>query len=269
MTESQKEIILNNLNKSSKELEGILKISHKKIIEYCKNNNIRLKHMKSSYDLDFFEKIDTEEKAYFLGLIYADGYILNGRKNRKESDAVGLALTDLDVLEKFKKVLNSNHPINIYQDSRNKNWKPTGRIIIYGEKITQDLISKGVLKNKSLILTFPSYDIVPKELISHFIRGYFDGDGHLGHYIIHKNINKFTLTLTGTWEMLAGIQDFFKTHVNFTQRFPEREKNNYTLFYTGRLQFFRILNILYSDATVYMDRKYNYYLDLKSKYSES
>lgn len=72
--------------------------------------------------------------------------------------------------KKIVKALNSDIPI--------KEYLPNVFVIQFCSKqITQDLVRLGAIPNKSLVLQFPTFDIVPEEYISSFILGCFDGDG--------------------------------------------------------------------------------------------
>ena len=105
-----------------------------------------------------------------MGFLYADGYV-----NSEKGVELTLKADDLEHIESFKKFLNSNHNIEF---RKNVN---AYRINIYSKKMANDLINLGCFQNKSLKLKFPTNQQVPKELISHFMRGYFDGDGCISY----------------------------------------------------------------------------------------
>ena len=117
--------------------------------------------------LPHFEKIDSEEKAYWLGFLYADGYI-SFSENKIE---LSLAEKDVHHIEKFRDFLGINNRI-CYRPS-----VKAYRLSFRSDKCKQDLINQGCTPRKSLTLKFPTSKQVPYELIRHFIRGYFDGDG--------------------------------------------------------------------------------------------
>ena len=123
-----------------------------------------------SVNEDYFNKIDSEDKAYFLGLLYADGYNYTAGKNKHFS----LSLVDTDVLILFKKAINSKH--SIYKIKlQNERYTQQYRLQINSKKLCERLTQLGCIQNKGKVLTFPSNDNLPQELIPHFIRGYFDG----------------------------------------------------------------------------------------------
>lgn len=118
---------------------------------------------------DYFEKIDTFDKAYFLGLIFADGNIMSkiGRMQ------ISLSEDDQYILEKFNQYANFN--TTLYK-SHCESPKPRMALSVHSKKLVSDLIKHGVKDRKSINGTcIPS--TVPDELVPHFIRGYFDGDG--------------------------------------------------------------------------------------------
>lgn len=208
----------------------------------------KLGRRKYNVDDNYFNVINSEEKAYWLGFIYADGFV-----NTLE-DRIGISLNvkDKNHLEKFKTCINSESPINDYEE---KSGYAVGsmysRILITSKQLKQDLIRLGVVENKTNILNFPTYSQVPKKLISHFIRGYMDGDGS-----ITNGNNSYLIKFTGTKEVIEGIQRELNTNVALEERFPERNVNNYSITIGGNIQVKRILEYIYKDSTIFLDRKY-------------
>lgn len=212
----------------------------------------------------YFDEIDTPEKAYWLGFIYADGYI----SFPVYSYLLGIALAKQDEghLIKFKSAINSNHKISTYKA---KGYSDTlySRVIIRSNHMCNQLIQKGVLLHKTNILKFP-YGIVPDNLISHFIRGYFDGDGCLT-YSINKRTGRtvFQIKIVGTKEVLKGINEYIPINktFNLTKR-RQNGTNNFNLEIGGNKQVGVVLDYMYKDSTVHLDRKYEKYLYYKSIY---
>ena len=219
----------------------------------------KLNRRKYSVNDNYFNVIDTEEKAYWLGFIYADGYVITGM------DKIGISLNSIDKnhLDKFKQATLATYPINDYKE---KSGYGVGsiysRILITSKQMKNDLLRLGIYENKTLILKFPTQ--VPKCLIRHFIRGYFDGDGSLtyGRKQVCGNCN-YSIKFTGTIEMINAIQEYLGTSVKEEQRYPERNVNNYSITIGGNQQVRKILDNLYQGATIYLERKYNRYIELK------
>lgn len=163
--------------KSVTELASQYNVDRKLLSDKMKEKGviIRLSGAKP-LDENYFDKIDTAEKAYWLGFLYADGYV--GENNSIE---FCLQITDSYAVENFKRAIKSGHKIS------NKEvflvycgrliGRQASRITIKNTHMAEMLISKGCKNKKSLTLSFPGFDIIPHFLFSHFIRGYFDGDG--------------------------------------------------------------------------------------------
>lgn len=170
------DFLKNNYNKySSKELATILNRTRNSV--QLKINRMGLKREdKYCYNENFFEKIDTEEKAYWLGFIYADGYVQRNKDKRNSELGIELQIGDIEHLKKFNKSINGNVEVKIKErfDYRYGHSNTHCVIRLYKSKIVDDLIKLGVVPNKSHIITFPQLN---KDMVLPFIRGFFDGDG--------------------------------------------------------------------------------------------
>lgn len=133
--------------------------------------------IKRKYDIDedYFDVIDTQNKAYALGLYYADGSVAS---NGGTLVRLSLQECDKEILDKLNSEFGGNRKLLFIEyHKKNKNWSNQYCLSISNKKLHNDLIKHGCLPNKSLILKFPT--TVPYDLTRHFIRGYFDGDGSL------------------------------------------------------------------------------------------
>ena len=250
--------------KTTHEIAALTGLTSGGVGNFLRKNNIPRKGQINSFDESFFEKIEREEQAYWLGFLYADGYVKKTRSKDQQCFGITLSARDKEHLEKFKVSLSASHPIKIYSRLGKKDYC---RIEFYNDKVSGDLIRLGCVENKTLILDFPSGEQVPKELINHFLRGYFDGDGCLSFWQKEKSSYlKFSFSVLGTQEFLKGFQKTLKMSFQFSQRFPERKKNNYTLSICGNQQIIKVCDFLYRDATIYLERKYEKYVLLKNKY---
>jgi len=199
---------------------------------------------------DFFNTINTEEKAYWLGFIMADGCIADKERVLK----LNLAIKDKSHLEKLKASLSSQHPI--YEFSLyNKIWKQTSRMAkmnIGSKKLCSALIKSGCSPRKTTRLQMPTLD--PK-LTHHFIRGYFDGDGCIccverAPYV----------SMIGNIGFIQECQNVFIQNCGLSKtklkkRHNAGDQNVISLVYCGRGNAKKIGKYLYSGATVFMDRK--------------
>lgn len=109
------------------------------------------------------------------------------------------------------------------------------------------------------MLTFPADDQVPKDLIPHFIRGYFDGDG-----CITSSKSNIKWSILGTSNFLSSIQDIMVEKLQLNKTKIYKAKNIYSLEYKGRKQIKTIKEWLYNDATIFLERKYNKFLNYAS-----
>lgn len=214
-------------------------------------NCLNLSNRKYVVDEDYFEKIDSEEKAYWLGFLYADGTV---RKRRSGELRLKLAIKDLAHLEKFQKALCSTSQIKFeegkvkYKDGYSISKCCT--LYINSNKLVGDLMNKGCVQNKTLILKFPNEDIVPKALIHHFVRGYFDGDGCIR--IIKAG--GFQFQLLGTESFLGSVKNIFCDFINFTKNTIIKEGNIHRFYVSGK-KVFQVKEFLYNNSSIYLNRK--------------
>ena len=211
----------------------------------------------------YFDTIDTEHKAYWLGFLAADGYILSQRhRKKKESQSFGFSISmkDKEMFDYFKEDLEATNPVNVYNASNNSfaSQTPYGRILLTSQHCVDMLKKNGIVENKTLILQMP---ILSSTLVPHFIRGYSDGDGSI---TIDKN-GRVQWAFCGTRELLNQIQDFFGFNYKLSQRYPERHNNNWTLKIAGWKNVPYALDICYKDATIYLKRKYDKYVEIQGK----
>jgi hypothetical protein len=195
----------------------------------------------------FFDIIQTEHQAYWLGFLAADGYI--GKNNHI---ALHLKLEDTDHLYRFRESLESNHPVKIYKYP----YQSLAKIVITSPQLVADLAKYGIVNNKSCSLKWPQVD---DKLIVHFIRGYFDGDG--GFLISHHKGDKsprISASITSTQSILEGIRDYFTIQCNLPQPLIIKAYRGkvYCIRYCHREAVKRIADIFYRDATIFLPRKY-------------
>ena len=229
----------------------------------------------ASYSINdnIFNKIDTQDKAYFLGLLYADGC------NYEEDKRVKLDLieTDFDILNKFKKFLSYEGNIKHYppyvKSIMGKECNASGiyRLSFKSKNISEDLAKYGCTKNKSYTLLYPKELIKDDELLRHFIRGYFDGDGCISYWIDNKKTGhkKFQICFCGTTDMMENLSNIFSEKFNcrsnMRDRYEERDNNNLQFGIQGNRVIEKILDWLYIDSNMYVERKYKKYLELKEE----
>lgn len=202
----------------------------------------------SKINHDYFSKIDTEHKAYWLGFLYADGY------NNEKFYQIELTLKEADsyMLEILKQDVNTVYDIFNKDVKLNDKIFKCSRLTLYSKKMSQDLVRLGCVQKKSLVLKFPTEEQVPKHLIHHFMRGYFDGDG----------------CISGSKVILVGTKDFLERYVdiirNNTDISPAGSWSTTGLAsqwqHASKKDLKLIYNFLYNNETICLKRKQEKFL---------
>ena len=196
--------------------------------------------------LEHFETIDTEEKAYWLGFLYADGNVhLN-----EDKVELGLAEKDLHHIEKFKDFIGLPNKIS-YRPKTN-----SYRFSFRSKMLKADLIDKGCTPKKSLTLKFPTNQQVPKKLIRHFIRGYFDGDGWFT-----STDKSLQLGFIGTLDFIQGVlkqlpHEMTLNKIHYVH--PNQNKIPRRYLMSKKIYIAAFLIYMYKDAHIFLDRKYSH-----------
>ncbi len=213
-----------------------------------------------AYDTTFFKTIDTHEKAYWLGFIYADGNVYLSEEGYKHVFQIGLAAADNGHLDKLKSALRDERPL--YPD------KGGERYMINSIPFAQDLMALGVMPRKSLDICFPTSDQVPAQFVNSFMLGYFDGDGSLS-----VKPTTWYFDMVGTWPFLTGCQDHLVSAGLVKTKLVAEKRNAdgklaYLVYggssYLGarkgcehrrKHSLIKLYRYLYADSPVWLDRK--------------
>lgn len=267
-TELKQEIINYYLSKpmTLKQVEDKYKLSHptiskilKEIPKYTKAkiNNPNMKE-------HFFQEINSEENAYFLGLLITDGNIFKDNTGRQASISITLNLEDEYMLQKFKEVLRADTSIGY--DNRG-----CGQIAVRSDIIAEDLAKYGVVPRKSYHTYLPE---IPNQYMCHLLRGIFDGDGSIlakpspnddGH-------NRFLhcISFCGTHKLMEGISNYLYENLAFKQKptvydYKDRQLSELKIQNINDIYLFG--TYIYKKATIFLDRKYKIFLDFKQHYN--
>lgn len=220
------------------------------------------KHTVYSCDINYFNKIDTFNKAYLLGFICADGFVTD-----RNEVGICVATKDKAVVEFFQKELKSNKPIREIENDATGAYE----LRIQNSYLAETIKKYGVVPRKSLIINIE--DVIQKanlsdEQISVFLLGYFDGDGSISlAHRLDTNKEYFEMNVTGTYETIQYYKKYFG-HGTITKRHHD-EKNNYTLQLSNN--FLTIYNCLskiykYKDRLdFFFERKYNLFEKLETR----
>jgi hypothetical protein len=196
---------------------------------------------------DVFSEV-TELSAYWAGFIAADGCITN--------DTVKICLNydDLCHLEKFKNFVGSTHKISTNTDKYYR-----CEISFKNPTIINDLKNiYNITERKSLTYELPD---IPENYFSHYLRGYFDGDGCICESFSNKNSKTATLytTITGSNNFIA---DLYKA-IKLDGTIQKKQHVSVIKYNTNSSKI--LLDYMYSDASIYLDRKYSLYLNISKK----
>lgn len=258
----QKLIELYLQNKSSRKCAEFFNVSRTTIIKLLHELNICNVPIKYTVDETLFNQ-NTEQSFYWAGFLAADGCI----HQKRQAISIGLSEKDKEHLEKYKLALNATYPIHKYlvkNSNRNPAWNDCfkSEISIRSQKLITGLERFNVGPRKTHTLIFPDW-LKNHILVNHFMRGYFDGDGSFYLAVSKGKITKqLFFSLRGTTEFLTIYRDILEQNCQLKKRDkPIRINYNIgTLEYGGNNLVKKIGDFLYKDATVYMDRKHNLYL---------
>lgn len=265
-SEDQIEYIKNDyiLNHSTTKIAKEFTTSPQSIRKVLRENNIRVLTLSELNQLgyprnsNFFSIINTPEKAYWLGFLYADGYISTSNEIR-----INLQSQDEQHIQKFYDAISAdNHTIKYSKKVVAEKTYTQAYANVRDKKMVDDLNKLGCVNNKSLILTFPSEDQVPARYLSHFIRGYFDGDGSL-HFTQSGKAKtpNYRINFLGTEDFLIGVRKFFQKE----KLCLEKRGNIYSFSISGNKQVEAALKLIYENSTdsIELNRKkivYNNFL---------
>lgn len=198
----------------------------------------------------YFKEINTEHQAYWLGVLFADGNV--SKNSETQSGYVILSSKDTDWINLFK--MDLDYTGKTYTEIHKKFDKSISKIKITSEQMFSDLVRLGCVPCKSLIIRLPN---IPEQLMHHFIRGYFDGDGSVGIYKNSSKSDTFVLRssfCSGSQEFLEGITCFLPTNMRTVKKLPNR--NLYQISFSVN-DSISLYNYMYKNATIWLNRKHN------------
>ena len=268
MTEELKqEIIKYYLSQpmTMKQVEDKYELSHPTITRILKDvpKYTKAKLNNPNMKEHFFQEINEEAKAYFLGLLISDGNVFKDNTGRQASISITLDLKDEYMLEKFKEVLQANTSVG--HDGRG-----CGQIAVRSNIMAEDLAKYGVVPRKSYNTYLP---LISKEMMPHLIRGIFDGDGSImakpnpsndGH-------NRFlhSISFCGTHQLMEDISNYILENLGIkTAVYDYKDRN------LSELKIQNIDNIakfgywIYRNSTIFLNRKKDIFNDFLKHYND-
>lgn len=218
-------------------------------------------------DRNWFDEIDSEEKAYWLGFLYADG--CNHRRGKTHKHGC-CYLTCISLRERDGYMLNNLNDslmkdrfslTNIEKEGNRQNQIRFG---VYDKHLSDTLLKWGLKPRKSFTLKWPSF--LREDLYRHFLRGYIDGDGTICFTIAHKR--KCTTGYVGlisSVDFCRSARDWLSKN-GFSAKMTTLKKYTKPMAIirtTSSYEAIRICDFIYKDAKIYLKRKYYKYIELK------
>ena len=256
-------------NGNAKGLAREYKVCHTTIRRLLAKNQIKIKN---TYELDdnYFENIDSEDKAYILGFIYADGH--NNKLGTRIT--IGLSAKDIDILEKIRIRLfrNNDAPIRVWDRGF---CEIKGRVIkegkmcelhLHSTKISSDLTKIGCVHDKTYKCYLPNID---RKYMKDFIRGFLDGDGSIIHGV-YQGYFRAIASICCRESFAKSLKEEVQEILNINSNIIVRKETSVVVTWsiTKREDVITFLDWIYKDANIYLDRKYNKYLEAIQLYKE-
>lgn len=199
-------------------------------------------------NIDYFKNIDSKEKAYWLGFIYADGSVKN--------NTLIIQIKDYDHLASFKNAIEFDGPIKVVYGS---GYNPNAihyRLNICRKEFVQPILNLGRYNSA---MVFPN---IPSELIKSFIIGYFDGDGSVWvskNSSIIKGVrytyNKIGFDIIGDFSISLSISDYL-TSIGISNKIKNsKSEKMYYVEFSGKKSSRLFENHFYTNDLPVLIRK--------------
>ena len=244
-----------------KQVEDKFNLSHPTISKILKDIPKYTKAKINSPNLkeDFFHVIDSEEKAYFIGLLISDGNVFKDT-TRQASISITLDLEDEYMLAKFKEVLNTNTSIT-------KDGRGCGQIAARSDKMAKDLATYGIVPRKSYITYLPTN--IDDKWMPHVIRGILDGDGHIA---AHQNGTRFLhgISFCGSHKLMEDLSNYCSQHLKLKvapQVYDYKDRQLSEIKIQNIDDMYTFGEWIYKNATIYLTRKKDTYDTFKTHYN--
>lgn len=220
-----------------------------------KNNATRSRGYRNFINHSYFRSIDSEEKAYFIGLLMADGSVQYDEYSKILS--LELKIEDKYMVENLAGALclqqgRVKESCVAYEDRKDKH---NAYFRAYSQEICNDLQRFGIVPNKTLLLKEVPKNIEPK-LIRHVIRGIFDGDGTV-YTVPQGGKPKLRFGFYGTYELVSDIKRILMDKLSVRNRkvFKKTDVNVSMILWDVAEDITNFYHYIYDDATIYLLRK--------------
>lgn len=196
-------------------------------------------------DTKFFDVIDTEEKAYWLGFITSDGCITRDGQGRPKGLSIYLMAEDRDHLVKLRKALKATYKIR----QRTQRGYTDYGLVLHRQELIAQLGELGIHPRKSF--TVRPCAQVPCRLVRHYLRGLFDGDGGLC-----RHHHRITACFTGNETMVRYFHAIVKEMTGLDGRIKQvTARGSFVVQYNRAWECSRLCKFLYRKSNIYLNRK--------------
>lgn len=268
MTKFQKEVselinsgfavseISKKLNRPMNSVSSVIKALNLKVKKNLNENKI---------NYSYFDNIDSDDKAYFLGFIIADGSISSSKRSNGRF-SINIQEEDSYILESLKSYIESPNKIYIKPSKSNSNGvkfrKPQALFRWTSKPMKEVLETKYNIKsNKTYNFDFRfPFELIPEQFYGSLIRGFIDGDGN---FESHKGT--FNPSIIGTSKIwLTQIGDIINLNTGLVYKIYSKKGKTCT-YYTLRWsaenkdkpnKIKKLYDFLYNDAIIFMKRKH-------------
>jgi hypothetical protein len=257
-------------NKTIRDIYGFYKTSYEKIVSVLKENNILIRdsidyisvgHGRKYYcNEDVFEKIDSHDKAYWLGFLLADGCVHSSKSGATSPSNVSIALQEGDFvhLHNFLKFIESDYNVKFVEQEYHGKQTKSCRASVYSKKMAQDLINVGCIPRKSLVLEYPKN--IDEEYFPSLLSGYFDGDGCLTFSKSELGHISNSVGLMGSYAFLFEVSEKLKKYGIESKSI--KKKHGIYFFNIANKHFSKFYNLVYGKSDYFLERKRNKFRDM-------
>ncbi len=209
--------------------------------------------------------------AYVLGFLVADGSVTDADASSR-TQYIEFTNTDKKIIEKIRDALQSKHPLQFrkprvtkYPDGAFHKSSPIFRLRIGSKELFADILKLGVIPRKSNVITFPK---IPPKHLSHFVRGYFDGDGCI--YIEYRKRGDEeapkrmrTIFTSGSQQYLEGLREELSMVTDMGKGNMYYEHRAFRLVYDTN-ESRKLFRFMYrGKRDLFLKRKYNIFKSYK------
>lgn len=225
-------------------------VSENSIIKVVRDNGFEVRPRGTFPNIkneDFFEIIDTEEKAYILGWLISDGYVIYPKGKKNPFWGITVKSSDKYILERFKEIIGIEKNIvdsKRFRPNRKTKYTYESELVIISRKMVEDLAKYDIVPRKCKTVTFPSN--IRDDLIPHIIRGIFDGDG-----CISKNLIGFY----GNEKVLNKINSILQEKINLNKKEVKWRQTCFGFSFSAKQNVKDFYHYIYDNATIYLTRK--------------